>query len=714
MRCPKTLILALTAAAAMPAGAPAGAAPAVKVLYSFERGALEREMGKAVVRRLVEQEDGSLLYHHDIKLRFIKKHATQGEWSVAYRVAKRRYLPQYARGVFPSLTARPPLDGCHDPQDWFYQRHCQIIDDALANRYKARPRDWSAYALFRFDVFSDGAPAVLAMRVHDMSGPRIPARPLGLRTALGVFKVPAGKQVTCEFPLAEMAKVAEMDLSKIQGFNIRCNGYEGETTVYIDNIRLVTADAAAADAKFPLVKMVGPPRPFARRVMYRPRLKKNVEKMKRQVGPVEPLGPVTVLVAPGGYACSHGHFGGSGATYFQNSIRGVVAYDNQRLLVVFKAFLPRGKVKRATKHICEGGGIVALASFDGGKTWGGLTPKEKLPVLFGNWYWRAFACSDASGDLYQIGTENCCSYHEGYDVYMRRLAFTGDGWVEDRCAIIDQNLQKCPSVSRVLRLASGRLWAAWTDGWGGCVAKYSDDDGFTWAPCKDASLAPPRPFYQPKLADLGKADAPRPPKEVLLWPGTPVAGPLLVPYKGQVAAVATDGTAWQVHDGAKWGPRRKGPFGGKRRPGHLVISEAVLGADRLFLCRSAGCDNSGRNEYLASLEVAHLEGGTWKIDTLEEADIADSILTASGNAVFCFYVKKVNAGETAKYEVRYRRWQAGVWQPSVLVATETERINRLAAPTVCPPSYACVFWDQWARNAGKTPTWVRFARVPNR
>jgi len=425
MRSPEAWILALVGAAAMLAGAPAGAAPAVKVLYSFERDALEKEMGKAVVKRVVEQEDGSLLYRHDVTLRFTKKHATQGAWSVAYRVTKGRYnmLPRYAKGVFVSLTARPPLDSYHDPADWYYQRQCQIIDDALAKRYKARPRDWSPYALLRFDVFSEGASAVLGMRVHDMSGPRIPARPLGLRTALGVFKVPADKQVTCEFPLAEMAEAAEMDLAKVQGFNLRCNGYEGEAVVHIDNIRLVAKETAEGDAKLPIVKMQGPARPFARKVVYSPPVKKDAGKMKRQVGPVEPLGPVTVLNAPGGYACGVGHFGGSGSTYFQNTIRGVVAYDNDRLLVTMKAILPADKVRRAGKHVCEGGGVVALASFDGGKTWGGLRPGEKLPVQFGNWYWRAFTCGDGGGDLYDIGTQNCSSYHEGYDVYTRRLTF---------------------------------------------------------------------------------------------------------------------------------------------------------------------------------------------------------------------------------------------------------------------------------------------------
>ena len=227
------IFLAMSAGALPRAVAAEKSAPPVKVLYSFEREALEREMGKSVVRRLVEQEDGSLLYRHDVTLRFVKKHATHGEWSVAYRVGgKYNLLARYAKGIFPSLTARPPLNDYHDPQDWFYQRHCQIIDDALKNWYRSRERDWSRYSLLRFDAFSEGAPAVLGMRVHDLSGPRLRGRPLALRTGLAVFNLPADKQVTCEFPLAEMIRVAEMDLSRIRGFNLRVNGYRGETTLY--------------------------------------------------------------------------------------------------------------------------------------------------------------------------------------------------------------------------------------------------------------------------------------------------------------------------------------------------------------------------------------------------------------------------------------------------------------------------------------------------
>jgi len=112
---------------------------------------------------------------------------------------------------------------------------------------------------------------------------------------------------------------------------------------------------------------------------------------------------------------------------------------------------------------------------------------------------------------------------------------------------------------------------------------------------------------------------------------------------------------------------------------------------------------------LDCLEAAWLEGGVWKKEVLEEGNVADSILTASGESVYCFYVKKKGEGA---YEVRYRRWRKGVWEPSRLVVTEPFRINHVAAPQACPPGYACVFWDEFI-SRDKKKTRVRFFRVPN-
>ncbi|MFH0982410.1 MAG: hypothetical protein V2A79_12845 [Planctomycetota bacterium] len=644
---------------------------------------------------------------NDEKGRFelVENHATEGKKSLHY-TPNWRFIASYAKGNFLDHMAQPPAGSYHDIRDWFYQRSCNMFDSALRN--KDGRQDWSGYELLRFDIFSEKSPAVIVCRVFDASGPKIPAHYLGLRSNLSLFKVPQDKQVTCEFPLAEMARVAEMDLSKMTGLVLRVNGYEGDADIFVDNIRLVTKEAAAGDAKFSVVKMEGEPKPYARPVIYK-LVKRDPEKMKRESGAIEKLGPVTVYsgvgqYSSGAYACGGGHFGGSGHTYFQSLRRGCVAYDNKRLLVLMGAGPNEAK---AIGERCQGGGVWAMASFDGGATWGGLKPGENLPWRFRDWYWRATASSDANGDVYHIGTENCSSYHEGYGVLFRRLAMTGEGWEDDRVSLLDQNLRKCPGDARAWRLASGRIWATWKDGWGGCVAKHSDDDGYTWAPCKDASKPLPRPFYEPNLEDLKKPpeQRPQPPKEILPWPGTPVAGSVLLPCKGQVAVLKE---GWQVHDGKAWGPVQKLPMA---PPGS---AEATVAGERVFLAGGGSYDNKLENEKRGALKVAVQDGDSWKEETLEPGDIGDVILTASGEAVFCFYVKAVKEGDReAANEVHCRRWKDGKWGESELVAKEDFRINRLASPIISAPNYAAIWWDERMTDR-KKPTVVRFARVPNK
>jgi hypothetical protein len=184
------------------------------------------------------------------------------------------------------------------------------------------------------------------------------------------------------------------------------------------------------------------------------------------------------------------------------------------------------------------------------------------------------------------------------------------------------------------------------------LAKYSDDDGHTWVPCKDASRPVPRPFYEPKLADL------------------------------------------------PW----------------LPASATVLEQEHIFLARGGYYHDLPDRQRPGPLQVAEFTDGLWRVTTLEEEEtVADAAVTASGDAVFCFYIKLATANGRATYEVRSHRWQAGRWGPSELVATETEMINHLAVPMKCPPSYAAVWWDQRVTEQSRDQlSWIRFARIPNR
>jgi len=157
-----------------------------------------------------------------------------------------------------------------------------------------------------------------------------------------------------------------------------------------------------------------------------------------------------------------------------------------------------------------------------------------------------------------------------------------------------------------------------------------------------------------------------------------------------------------------WKPRRKAPF--------ARSVAAVLGRDRIFLANThygAVKQGSGGN-----LACAHMVGGEWKQDTLESEGVTDAALTACrdlGNTVFCFYVEVVKKGDGNINEVHHRRWKAGTWEPSVLVAAEAFAVNHVTVPIVCPADYAAVFWDQRKTRAMRhKPNALRFVRVLNR
>jgi len=642
--------------------------------------------------------------HHTGPL-MVRTHATQGAFAWKCRWSATRWSWIKAQSKSKSPGAWPTSEIGYDVQDHFFQRECQLWKQAWR-----RLTDWSGFERFRFDVTAVGAPVMLGFRVRDGAGPLVRGKPTGIRSGLAVFIIPADKTVTCDVPLAEIARVSELDLSRVHRYNIRFNGLPAgrvPTALYLDNVRLVAKDGEPRP-KLPLVQMAGAVRPFVRRVYVRPPTVRIAEKLKRELGPVEPLGPVVINRAclfASGAGHMYGHFGGSGATYFQNARRAVVAYDNRRLLVVMAGATAPTKSRKARRR----GGLVALCSTDGGRTWTGLTPQDKdFTVL--PWRLRAGYSADRFGNAYGVGTPNCDSYNEGQDICLHRLAFTGERWVDDRFAIIHQDGYKCPSNCQAIALADGRIWAAWGDGFGGSLARCSDDDGFTWKPCKDPAQKPPRPFYEPRLADLGRPDAPAPPKGILLWPTPTAVGPFLTPYKDGVAAFGFGrrGLAWAVHDGTKWLPQQDGPA-----PGRGLITVTTLGADHVFVSRGGGYHNLGKEVLGKDVVVVRLQGGQWKKETLDTGRIGSAIVTASGDAAFCFYVKKTGDDEKPEYEVCYRRWKGGKWEPPVRVATEQRRINHLAAPQVCPPSYAAIFWDQHFEKR-TDPSEVKFVRIPNK
>ncbi|MFH1024952.1 MAG: sialidase family protein [Planctomycetota bacterium] len=737
--------LALVLAARPPAGLPAAAAQAgaaeargdegVEVLYDFEPG-------EAKVNVYAKIEKG-MASHGEHALSVDMKGQGGGRMDKFCPVSPE---PNRMKAL-PELMAMPPSHDYHDVMQWYYERYCAIFDECgVANRMSQPLRDWSGFDRLRFDVYAKDAPAILGLSVRDGTGPRFFLGFTGVRSGNAIFNAPAGKWVTCEFPLKEMARLGNLDLKKAQGFFLHFNGFQGDTPLYVDYFRLV---ATGAEEK---VKsdVIAPSTNLAARlykVVKTPPLKKDPENLKRDVSPVEKLGPVTVT--------DHGGFGGLGVTYCNTVRRGVVAYDNRRI-----AFLSHGGGDKASRKVnpdsVGGGGIYAHATFDGGQTWGGMTPGENLPTHLNTWYSRAGASADyATGQVYLLGTENCQSYMGGYDATFRSLDFDGHEWTPHRVSVVDNNFQKCPLWCHVLRTENGRLWACWCDGRSalrspsytltGFPHKYSDDGGLTWFPCRNGdSEEPPHPLYTPDLKDLDKAHE-RAPNNIIQIPAELIPGPMMVPYKGSLASFSPPGTHWAAHDGKAWDVTVRDvkdyekwnkipPFGASK--GYAESTVVSVEDKHVFVCKGGNYRLSfyekdtrdtkhGKATSMVKLEqeqqtdlaVAHWDGdaGQWSSETLETERVWESILTASGDAVFCFYAKvEKTDGDKKIWTVFYRRWADGTWGEAVKVAEDPVRISRLAAPQRCPPSYAAVLWDHVVQKGEPGPDGIRFARVPNK
>ncbi|MFH0918726.1 MAG: putative Ig domain-containing protein [Fibrobacterota bacterium] len=605
------------------------------------------------------------------------------------------WIKEYQQGSYSGLTAQPPVNDYHNILDWYHQRYTQLLDDELSNR-SAAPRNWSAYNYIRFDVYSTLSDATLGMLVKDASGPTLSAQHVGMYTPVAKFRVPAGQWSTCNFPLKALADIGELDLTRIQGFSLRFDGYFGDTELRIENIRLVGSGAP----DYPLVEMEGDVKPFGRKVVKNLLATRDKQKLVRNLSPVTTaIGPLTVLTAPCAYACALGHFGGSGTTYYQNLRRGVVAYDNDRLLFLSKSCVAGALQSKST--MTEGYGILAMGSFDGGQTWGGITRGVTKPTNMSHWYWRALASADYFlGSIYFTGAQNCASYHPPVDIFFRRLVLTGDGWAEDRFSILGQII-KCPGFNSALMLPNGRIWANIVDGWGGTLGKYSDDDGYTWAPCKNSSLPGstqnPRPWYQPGVDPI--------PDSVLIFPGTVIPGSVFLPYGTGVANFSLNGGSWKIHNGTAWESSQTIPsWGGFNSNGYSELTGTAIDNDHLFLCKGGKYSDVNGGQP-TDLVVNHLaRGGSWQTDVLESGQVTESILTASGNQVYCFYVDN-------RTTVKYRKWKEGTWEAAVTLSTGTIPINRLAAPVFCPPTYAAVFWDQFGGSTNVS-TWIKFAKIP--
>ncbi len=338
--------------------------------------------------------------------------------------------------------------GSYETKDPGVYRRAATVLRTLHWHPKALGTDWSGYGRLLIDVKSTGAELSLAVEVEDRRAP-LPVR----RT----YSVPKGSWVTLAYDLAAAEKAGLLDIREIASLYVLVKRLEGATTVYLDNIRLATAGAKAPNLVVDTTAWPRLPAPVTvdGRTTRPQKLAAVTSKPDISAIPEDDK-PATIM----------GKGPAWGNTLHKVS-RGIGAFDNGRLVSVFMA--PTGGLRR---------------SVDGGRTWCGLDGKPWTVIATGNNTpnRHGFFCEPT--EVLAVYITHCAGGGSPTETDFRRVAFDGTKWRAGKVSVVDRDVRHCPMQYEVIRLANGRLWAAWDHYQrlkGVPVrAKFSDDNGKTW------------------------------------------------------------------------------------------------------------------------------------------------------------------------------------------------------------------------------------------
>lgn len=594
--------------------------------------------------------------------------------------------------------------------------------------------DWSGYDRLLVDVASPDADVWLRFIVEDAAD----------TTPYVRYRVAKGRAGTIVFPLAKYAAEnsrpdrgpfvpRQIDLARIVNLVIYLEeASEDAGQVFFDNLRLAAKDSPAPATPIEPTQEIE--RDWGWRDMAGKHPPIKQPEVKRETGPVGKLGPVTLA---SGYKDFCSYLGNDGPRFY----RSIAAIDNRRIVALVGGQQP-----------------LAFATFDGGKTWGGLDGTPDKPTPLGSYSQVAWASADSlSGNAY-IAFNSTVKLRGGYAadrldlpagpdyfdrfkgvgyciggwtmrcIGLRNIVFNGERWEEPGPgAVLDDFARHCIHWAEVIRHPSGRLWAFLDVGCDvigriSVRAVYSDDNGLTWVRSHAGRyLHEPGPCFRAfYAAPYGDGVA------LCLVNQGDEEGKEAEPDDGAMWT-SFDGHAWapvayfekdkvkQVFSLVSWHPRASGE---KPKPGRLFA---------LF-------------EREGKLILGRLKEGKW--EALSDAPVVDdgtkgpfhfSILTVSGDAVLCLWVRDFEKGEdgVAHSKVLLRRYHVPTEKlgPEEELVTEQEPVSALAVPYVSPPDYVPMLWcnshfNCWRRYGYKDyeevqkgwhkkyQQWVKFLRVP--
>jgi len=573
--------------------------------------------------------------------------ATEGAWAVAKSFKK--FAPMAGGYSENGLAA--------------VQRAGRLLNGAGWMRRRGLVGDWSAYERLWIDVKSTDAKARIRVRVLDRFTVPVPER---------TFEIPAGAWVTLEFNLADAAdgnrlerlktgkgealfvrclesalyRARVLDPKDVQGLFVNALRVDAPSTLLVDNVRLVRA---GRDVK-PTLPLVtdDSPWPAFESLPATTTPPGATTRVPRPVSPgretaAKPAEP-TLIDLSKVRMVTYGRL--------HNDRCGIAVGDRSHMAITLEVGMDR----------------CVLVTADGGRTWTGLKGSKAPTGLFGSQMMVGATSTPAAdgADLLTVTVKHCSGGEEPSAVYFRRVRFTGDGWTAGPTRVIDVDSWHCPEHTMdVIRLANGRLWAAWcpTARVGGLqvVARYSDDDGATWR-------------------DLGSNGV--------------IGGrrrPLLVPYGDGVACFRLKG--WQ--DYVDWSHTDAGRW---TKPTRIVkqttrvtgINAGLALDEKTILVAMSG--RRGKPGLLLRVGAG---------DPVEEKPpFTPARLSRAGDRVIGLAIRE------KRTIVMSVRSAAGEWGPAKVLATEDTDLMDLVVPAAAPGGFLPVMW------APRNHKWIKLLRVP--
>ena len=678
------------------------AAEQEKLLFGFERDEVEKAAVsnglKVKENALKELDDGGVaFFQNDHKffheremdairpMRCVPGKASQGKFACRIAETARKNLISYPSFRLPRIGALPLHLG--EPQANIRIPELFNTSGWFASVF---PEDWSGYDLLRIDVLIETPEQItkIMMEVED----DLVEPPVSLTYVVP----PKGKWVTLEMDLSQAVIDRYLNIKKINNIFVRINLKNAEKNAremyelrkneaelskrrflaWVDNVRIAKK---GTPCNLPLLKGV--------RSIYTKKLPRSyaVEENHSPTNPITrytwpDLYPVDVtmpetpkmmakpvsikLEAPEVIPIQKMIMNMCDSKSSKNErihdtirLMSVAAVDDQKILVAFyimnaRNLKVRSKDKNATKTNWFAAGV---RTADGGKSWTNLDGTEKRASIFGgNTSKVTFRMTDIGGDVGGFTYFGCSAIvgaHVAYPadrVFFTRSVFTGDSWWKSPKYMLSGDPRHCHDVEwgDVVRLGSGRLWAAWNgkdrqwyeSGPVCSYAYYSDDRGASWNAWRKPGLSGSLPSLK----------------------GTYLR---VAPYREGVALFGS--STWTYFDGKTWSSYEKTGLGGKKG-----CSDAVSFGEEIYL----GHEKGPRCWY---------DGKAWHDFTVPGRTGNRGKIGVCGGETLVF----VETDESQKKLLCWRKKKGGTWQgPEVLVEEKT-KINKIASQRYAPAGF---------------------------